>query len=159
MFESKRFWIISTFSLIGLNLIVIVVFAWMMNLRPEPHKMENLDPVLTIARRLELTENQRDSMKTLLRSTHRRSIQDSIMGLRHQLLKESAKPNPNESIIDSLLTALGQLQIQLERETIYNMRNLHQILDEKQRRRYQSMLDRLEKRHRKKHHYKKSEDG
>lgn len=158
MFESKRFWMISTFSLIGLNLIVIVVFAWMTNLRPEPRRMDNLDPVLTIARRLELTENQRDSMKVLLRNSDRRTIYHSMMGLRHQLLKESANTNPNESTIDSILTELGRLHIQLERETFYGMRNLHQISDENQRERYQRMIERLEKKYRKRHHNKSFND-
>jgi hypothetical protein len=154
MFESKRFWMISTFSLLGLNLIVIIVFAWMMNSRPEQRKMDNLDPVLNIARRLELSENQRDSMKVLLQNSDRRTIYHSMMGLRHQLLIESANSTPNQDRIDSILTELGNFQIILERETFMGMRNLHQISDENQRIKYQKMIDRIERKYRKRHQNK-----
>ncbi|TNE69731.1 periplasmic heavy metal sensor [bacterium] len=146
MFESKRFWMYTTFSLLGLNLIVIGFFVFFFVMRPALPKNDPFDPIFNVARKLELTQAQRDSMRTLFEQSPKQDLRLKMMELRHQAMMENTNPEPDVALLDSLYNEIGTVQVALEKEMFTGMRQLQNISTPEQRVRYNRMIERMDKR-------------
>lgn len=146
MFESKRFWKISALSLLGLNLILISMGAFLIINRPQPrYSGDYRDPVSQLGRRLELSPEQRTQLRDSSYFQHSRKTQSELFLLRRQLLLESRNDSVNPEKIDSLANAIGKIQAQMEREHAKGFRRLRDVASPEQRQKLDRMMQRVDK--------------
>lgn len=160
MFESKRFWMISTFSLLGLNVIVIGLVLFVFFTRPdappkEPRGMD--DPIEKLGKRLKLSDEQRELMRDSVWYNTQRLQQRTMMSLRHQLINEGRNPDFNQTKVDSLIQEIAKLHASFEQNNFRDLRKLREISTPEQRERYDKMMDRMEKGFKNRHQSKKRE--
>lgn len=149
MFESKRFWIITSSILFLLNIALVLVVM----VRPTffskptlPAPEQPADPFLNLARRLNLSDIQKQHLRERVQYDDRQINQQNLMINRHRLMKLAQNESVNTRLRDSLINEIAQQQIQLETMTFDRIHQLYRISNPEQRERFNRFSSLMSKR-------------
>ena len=150
MLETNRFWKFTAIALMVMNTVLIGVFIFMFINRPDTRMKPRFnpdpnDPVFQIGSRLDLSRDQKESLRDSSLLKQRESAKYELMKLRGALLRESRAENPDTELVDSLIRQIANQHAVMERETFKGIRKLREISTPKQRERFNKMIDKLEK--------------
>lgn len=129
--------------LIVLNAVTLTTF-WMKNPLLEPHKSgpAATDGLTLMAERLQLSPEQTQQIKRI-RDEHfmrTRPIQDDMHKIRLDLLHEIFAPEPDEELIQTWFTELGENQTRFEKNLYRHFQELKDVCTAEQMQELQIML-------------------